>query len=104
MFKDLDILLKVYFTWFRSIKNCTKFYDSQVTKFCQRQQIEFEKILDNQVERMREILESVFLSPILQELVISMHVENIQVLLNFRGVCVLLKKTLTLFQTFLKRL
>jgi len=37
-----------------------------VTKFCQRQQSEFEKILDNQVERMREILESVFLSPILQ--------------------------------------
>ena len=66
MFKDLDILLKVYFTWFRSIKNCTKFYDSQVTKFCQRQQSEFEKILDNQVERMREMLESVFLSPVLQ--------------------------------------
>lgn len=37
-----------------------------VTKFCQRQQSELEKILDNQVERMREILESVFLSPILQ--------------------------------------
>ncbi len=91
-------------SWFRSLKNCTKFYDSQVTKFCQRQQSEFEKILDNQVERMREILESVFLSPILQVLVISMHVENIQVLLNFRGVCLLLKKTLTLFQTFLKRL
>jgi hypothetical protein len=40
--------------------------ERSVTKLCPREQSEFEKILDNQVERMREMLESVFLSPVLQ--------------------------------------
>jgi len=38
------------------------------TKLCSKQQDEFEKILDNHVERMKGILESVFLSPYFQRM------------------------------------
>jgi hypothetical protein len=47
---------------------------------CPREQSEFEKILDNQVERMREMLESVFLSPVLQVFVYSILYQEEKIL------------------------
>jgi len=76
----------------------------RATKLCSKQQDEFEKILDNHVERMKGILESVFLSPYFQVVAIFSRRECYILFECFRGCCSLLRQTSTLFQIFLKRL